>query len=109
MTPPEKFITELDAAQILGLSVHQLRRLRAKGEVPHAKLGTHIVYLESALRRWQADITKQREKPCGTEARSSSCFTRQNRTDRNTGTSTRAAAADELLQEFLNQSQRKQK
>ncbi len=49
--PLDKFITELDATRLLGLSVHQLRRLRAKGEVPHAKFGTRIVYTESSLKR----------------------------------------------------------
>ena len=52
MTPAEKFITELDAARLLGLSVHQLRRARTKGEVPHAKLNGRVVYLESALERF---------------------------------------------------------
>jgi len=54
--PYEKFTTELDAAEILGLSIHQLRRAPAKGGVPHARLTGWVVYLESALAEWQAAI-----------------------------------------------------
>ena len=109
MTSPEKFITELDAAQILGLSVHQLRRARAKGGVPHARLNGRIVYLESALAEWQEQITEEGTKPCDIEAPSSSFFMLQNRIDQSTGSSTKAVPAEELLQAYLSRNQNKRK
>ena len=52
MAKLEKFLTDPDATRLLGLSIHQLWYIRAKGDVPYGKLGARIVYTESALGKW---------------------------------------------------------
>lgn len=53
---PEQLLHERDAARILGVSVHWLRRKRWEGGgPPYIKLGRAVRYERNALLQWIAD------------------------------------------------------
>ena len=51
-----------EAAQCIGICERSLRDLTSRGEVPHCRLGSRIVYPVEALRAWLSGRTVYRDK-----------------------------------------------
>ena len=49
-----------DVAEILNISARQVRRLAAKGEIPHVVIGTMYRFERGAVERWLEGQAKER-------------------------------------------------
>ncbi len=55
--PPPLALRPRKAAEVLGISESTLDRLTRAGAIPHAKVGSIVLYPTAALKRWLADRT----------------------------------------------------
>jgi excisionase family DNA binding protein len=53
-------LTEVEAAQLLGISKITLQRLRHRGEISHFRIGARVLYSPQHLKDYLADVERKK-------------------------------------------------